>query len=253
MPALLMLGAVAVLGAIGCDGSGGSSAAAAASTVTAAATSTATAAAAIPTATASPSSAFTICSNQTYALCAVARCFVLDDVAYCKCDVLSGDSISQSDAFGNGQNICTVNAEGAENGYMASTFSLPDSVVAPGGSQALYTCPASTSTGAYAQCDGGLCFTSTQGQSFPGFSDPLTDGEIICSCPITLANPATAMIGYQIAGPYPCQKSFFQNCKRTTASEKNGSQIYVGAPTGVAELLTRQLNGSVPALNRCLP
>ena len=178
-----------------------------------------------------------VCSGQTYALCAVASCFVLDDVAYCKCDVLSGDSISLSDAFGNGQNICSVNAEGAENGYMASTFSLPDSVVAPGGSQALYTCPASTSTGAYAQCDGGLCFTSTEGQSFPGFSEPLTDGEIICSCPITLANPATAMVGYQIAGPYPCQKSFFQNCKRATASKKNGSQIYVGAPTGVGGTL----------------
>jgi len=252
MPALLMLGAVAVLGAIGCDGSDGSSAAAATSTSIAAATTTAIAPA-TPTATPSTSSGFTICSDQTYALCAVASCFVLDDLAYCKCDVLSGDSISESDAFGEGQNICTVNAEGAENGYMASTFSLPDSVVAPGGNQALYNCPASTSTGAYAQCDGGLCFTSSEGQSFPGFSDPLTGGEIICSCPITLADPATARIGYQIAGPYPCQKSFFQNCKRATASKRNGSQIYVGAPTGVAELLTRQLYGSVPALNQCRP
>ena len=220
IPALLILGAVAVLGAIGCDGSDGSSAAAATSTsIAAVATSTAIAPA-TPTATPSPAPAFTICSDQTYALCAAASCFVLDDLAYCKCDVLSGDSISESDAFGEGQNICTVNAEGAENGYMASTFSLPHSVVAPDGNQALYNCPAATSTGAYAQCDGGLCFTSSQGQSFPGFNDPLTGGEIICSCPFTLADPATARIGYQIAGPYPCQKSFFQNCKRATASKK---------------------------------
>ena len=178
---------------------------------------------------------------------------MLDGLAYCKCGVMSGDSISASDAFGNGQNICSVNAEGAENGYMASTFSLPESVVAPGGNQALYTCPANTSTGAYAQCDGALCFTSTEGQSFPGFDEPLTDGEIICSCPITVANPATASVGYQIAGPYPCQKSFFKNCNSATASNKNGSQIYVGAPIGVAQLLTFQLYGSVPTLNQCLP
>ena len=53
-PALLMLGAVAVLGAIGCDGSDGSSAAAATSTSIAAATTTAIAPA-TPTATPSPS------------------------------------------------------------------------------------------------------------------------------------------------------------------------------------------------------
>jgi hypothetical protein len=238
IPALLILAAVAWLGASGCGNSESGSAAAATP---------------VATASPSPSSAFTICSGQTYALCAVASCFVLDGVAYCKCEVKSGDSISLSDAFDNGENICTVNAAGADNGYMASTFSLPDSVVAPNGNQALYTCRADTSNGAYAQCDGGLCFTSTEGQSFPGFNQPLTDGEIICSCPITVADPATAKIGYQIAGPYPCQKSFFKNCKRPTANKKNGAMIYVGAPTGVAQLLTQKLNGSVPPLQQCHP
>lgn len=198
------------------------------------------------------SSAFTICTGQTYALCATASCFVLDDVAYCKCNVESGDSISLTDSFGDGQNICTVNAQGAANGFMASTYSLPASVVAPSGNQALYTCPAATSNGAYAQCDGGICFTSTEGQSFPGFSDPLSDSEIMCSCPITLANPTTAHRGYQIAGPYPCQKSFFKNCRRAIANKKNGSQIYVGAPAGIPRLLTLELDGSVPQLNQCV-
>jgi hypothetical protein len=205
------------------------------------------------TAASSNSSKFIICTDQTYALCAVGSCFVLDGIAYCECDVNSGDSISLTDTFDNGENVCSINAEGFDNGYMVSTFSVPISVVAPSGNQALYTCAAGTSNSAYAQCDGGLCFTSTEGESFPGFGDPLDDNQIICSCPITTSDSSTAKIGYQIAGPYPCQKSFFKNCKNTTANTKTGSQIYVGAPTGSARLLARLLNGNVPALNQCLP
>jgi hypothetical protein len=204
-------------------------------------------------ATGSSSPKFTVCSSQTYALCAVASCFVMDGLAYCECEVMSGDSISLSDAFGNGQNVCSVNADGVGNGYMVSTFSLPASVVAPDGNQALYTCPASTSTGAYAQCDGGLCFTSTEGNSFPGFSVPLNSGQIICSCPITVANPGTAPVGYQIAGPYPCQRSFFKNCSHAVANKKTGALLYVGAPAGTPRILARILDGSVPPLNQCLP
>jgi hypothetical protein len=174
-----------------------------------------------------------VCKGQTYALCAVASCFVFNEVAYCGCDVKSGDSISLPFQFDGGKDVCTVNAEGSDNGYMVSTFSVPASVVAPDGDQALYTCPAGTSDGAYAQCDGGICFTSTEGQSFPGFDKPLAKDQIICSCPITVAK-TTATVGYQIAGPYPCQDSFFQNCKSETANTKTGSMIYVGAPTGSA-------------------
>ncbi len=197
-------------------------------------------------------SKFVICSGQTYALCAAANCFVMDGVGYCQCQIQSGDSISLSYNYGTDQNVCSLNAAGAENGYMVSTFSVPDSIVAPDGDQALYTCPATTSNGAYAQCDGGLCFTSTEGELPPGSNLPLTDNEIICACPITVANPRTAHLGYQIVGPYPCQQSFFQNCNRATANTKTGSQIFVGAPTGTGRLLARMLNGSVPPLNECL-
>jgi hypothetical protein len=200
---------------------------------------------------ATPSSLFKICTDQTYALCAVASCFVFDGLSYCKCDVKSGDSISLPFNFGRDQNVCTVNAEGKNNGYMVSTYSLPESVVAPGGDQALYDCPAETSNGAYAQCDGGVCSTGSEGQSFPGFDTSLTKNEVICSCPITVADPATAMTGYQIAGPYPCQQSFFRNCKRAVANTHTGSQIYVGAPTGAGGLLTRELYGYVPPLHEC--
>lgn len=195
--------------------------------------------------------AFKICSGQTYALCAVAQCFVFNGVAYCKCDVKSGDSISLALKFGDPQNVCTANAEGAQNGYMVSTFSLPNSVVAPNGDKALYTCRASRSDGAYAQCDGGICFTSTEGQSFPGFDQPLKEHQIMCSCPMTVANPATAKLGYQIAGPYPCQSSFFDNCKSPDANTKTGSTVYVGAPIGTARFLALMLDGSVPPLHRC--
>ncbi len=201
----------------------------------------------------SQSAKFTICSGQTYALCATAACFVMDGLAYCECDVMSGASISLTDAFGDGQNVCSVNAQGVGNGYMVSTYSLPDAVVAPEGNEALYTCPASSSTGAYAQCDGGLCFTSTESASFPGFDSPLGANQIICSCPITVADPSTAKSGYQIVGPYPCQKAFFKNCHRAAANKKTGAQIYVGAPAGVPRKLTNLLDGSVPALNQCLP
>ncbi|HXC91550.1 MAG TPA: hypothetical protein VNV18_15415, partial [Stellaceae bacterium] len=156
---------------------------------------------------------FKICTEQTYALCATASCFVLDGLSYCKCDVKSGDSISLPFNYGRNQDVCTVNAEGKKNGYMVSTYSLPESTVAPGGDQALYDCPAGTSNGAYAQCDGGVCFTGSEGQSFPGFDKPLKKNEIICSCPITKASPS-AMSGYQIAGPYPCEQSYFRNCKK---------------------------------------
>src|SRR5262245_62017107 len=59
-----------------------------------------------------------ILDNQTYALCAVAKCFVFNEVAYCRCDIKKGDSVSQSLDFDDNQDVCTVNEEGVKNGYM---------------------------------------------------------------------------------------------------------------------------------------
>jgi hypothetical protein len=193
---------------------------------------------------------FRILDNQTYALCAVASCFVFNEVAYCKCDVKTGDSLSVTLNFDD-ENVCNVNEEGVQNGYMVSTFSVPESVLKPHGDMATYTCPR-TSDGAYAQCDGGICATSTQGKSFPGFDEPLAQDEIICSCPITEHSPRSA-VGYQIAGPYPCQPSFFENCTGAVANSKTGSTLYVGAPTGGGDLVAFLLTGSVPNSNKCFP
>src|SRR5215470_3247999 len=62
-----------------------------------------------------PEPPFVVCQDQRYALCAAASCFVYNAVAYCQCDVLSGDSISLqfdvSTPTGE-QNVCDVNAQG---------------------------------------------------------------------------------------------------------------------------------------------
>lgn len=194
---------------------------------------------------------FAICEKQRYALCAAASCLVYNDVAYCECDVRFGASISVPFTIDAGD-ICAVDRQGYRNGYMMSTYSLPPSVKA-GGSQAIYTCPGNTSDGAYAQCDGGFCFTSTRGRRFPGFDRRLEPNEIMCACPITVAAPEPGATGYQLVGPYPCQQEFFDNCNSAVANTDTGSTIFVGAPTGTPRLLTEQLYGSVPALNHCEP
>ena len=156
---------------------------------------------------------FKVCKDQTYALCAAARCNVLDGVAYCQCDVKNGDSISLPFPMGKDEDVCSINAAGAANKYMISTYSLPEAIVAPHGDQAIYTCPGESSDGAYAQCDGGVCFRSTEETTFPGFDKPVPKGQIVCSCPITQASPGITAQGYSILGPYPCDKSFFKYCK----------------------------------------
>ena len=197
----------------------------------------------------SSSSPFIILDNQTYALCAVASCFVFNEVAYCKCDVKTGDSISLALKYDNGQDVCTVNKEGVENGYMVSTYSFPPWVLKPNGDMASYTCPRDFGWG--------LCpvrwrdlLQKRPGQSFPGMNKPLAKDEIICSCPITEHSPKEP-VGYQIAGPYPCQKSFFQNCKHMTANNKTGSTLYIGVPTGTSRLITFLLYGKNPPAFEC--
>ncbi len=198
-------------------------------------------------------STFKICKDQTYALCAAARCNVYDGVAYCQCEEKHGDSISLPFPMGKDVDVCSVNAAGANNKYMVSTYSLPDSIASPQGDRAVYTCEGDAATGAYAQCDGGLCFKSTEETTFPGFDKPIPKGQIICSCPITQAASGKAQ-SFQILGPYPCDKSFFNYCKSATANTNTGSTIYVGAPVGTAAALSRLLNGKAPpAFNECKP
>ena len=194
---------------------------------------------------------FKVCKDQTYALCAAARCNVFDGVAYCQCDEKHGDSISLPFPMGKGEDVCAMNAAGADNKYMVSTYSLPEQIASPQGGGGVYTCSGRHSGGAYAECDGGICFRSTEQTTFPGFDKPVPKGQIICSCPITEASSARHR-RYQILGPYPCDKSFFKYCKSDVANSHTGSTIYVGAPIGTAARLTALLNGqAAPPLNEC--
>jgi hypothetical protein len=120
---------------------------------------------------------FVVCSNQRYALCAAASCFVYNEVAYCRCDVMKGDSISLQLDFETPKgekDVCDLNAEGKKHGSMVSTYSLPADVV-KGGTAAVYTCPGGENKGsgvaapvAYGQCDGGLCFHQHDERDVPG-------------------------------------------------------------------------------------
>ena len=222
---------------------------------------------------------FLILKNQKYALCADASCFTFNQVAYCQCDLLKGDSISLPFEFGQNENVCTVNQEGDGNGYRVSTFSVPKQTEFPGGNFAVYTCPGennkgkyggvSAAVGSYAQCDGGLCFTSTRGANFPSF-EKLRKNEIVCSCPVATncekssANPD----GHQIAGPYDsvtgcdpnaclrCDAAALTDleCKTANPASFVGIQedLPVGAATGTGSLLScTLLGGNVPELNGC--
>ena len=218
-----------------------------------------------------PEPPFVVCQNQRYALCAEASCFVYDGVAYCKCEILKGDSISLQLSYSSPtgeRNVCDVNRQGKTNGYMVSTFSFPDNVE-KGGPAAVYTCPGSADAGsgvsapvAYGQCDGGICFKSTRNQRFPGFAGRLRKGEIICSCPI--ATDATSgssdSFGYQVFGPYHPEASKGSRCDASACAacsvanpEANGATIPVGAATGSARFLSLKLDGPpLPDINECL-
>jgi hypothetical protein len=196
----------------------------------------------------------TILSNQPYALCAGAIAFVFDQVAYANCQILFGTSISSTLSYPPvpltsqpGGNIETVNQHGiAWGSFIVSTYSPPVSLTSPQGNTAIYTCRGG-STGSYAQCDGGICFNSTTGTTFPGLG-AIARGQIVCSCPITTAGH----IGYQLFGPYPCLsgRDYDRLCN---AAVRNGSTLYIGAPIGTPQLLAQKLNGGNPVtFNVCL-
>jgi len=218
-----------------------------------------------------PATPFVICDHQTYALCAEATCFVFDGVAYCKCDIKHGNSISLQLSYSTPtgeKNVCEVNRQGRANGYMISTFSLPNNVL-KGGTAAAYTCPGSADAGsgvaapvAYGQCDGGFCFKSSKGQRIPGFTGHLKNDQIICSCPISTDATAGSSdsFGYQIFGPYDpkallgsrCDASVCASCSVANPTA-NGATFQVGAPTGGGKFIALRLNGPpVPEINECL-
>jgi len=135
---------------------------------------------------------FTPLWNQNYALCAGALAFNFDGITYANCRKKNGNSLGVTHSYQDG-NVQTVNnignADENNNIFMVSTYSPPDHK-----KYAAYNC---NSLGSYAQCNGGICFTSTSGKNFPGFGT-LDKNEIICSCPIISSS------NYHVMGPADC-------------------------------------------------
>ena len=137
--------------------------------------------------------------------------------------------------------------------FLVSTFSPPPQLQKsyPGpGALAIYTCPNPGNLSA--QCDGGLCFKSTAGTSWP-YLGSIGENEIVCSCPIA----ASPKLGFQFIGPASCERSFFekycgiQGGGSGGTNVATGTQLAVGAVTGSGTILTKLLTGNVPPVNRC--
>jgi hypothetical protein len=169
--------------------------------------------------------------DQKYALCAGAITFNFDGVTYARCTYLDGDSVSAKQSY-KGGNVQTVNNIGnapANQSFVVSTFSPPSP-----SEFAAYSCK---QQGAYAQCDGGICFSSTIGKEFPGLGK-LTNNQIVCSCPIKEST------NYHVWGPASCPTSKAQydsicakGSDRQTA--KNGVSLRIGnnGPVAVTKAL----------------
>ena len=175
---------------------------------------------------------YVILKNQPYALCAGAQAVNFNEITYANCARLKGNSISLQQNFpsapgndDNPGNISTVN-EGAPNrgGYIVSTYSPPAGAVNPNGDLASYQCERG---GSYAQCDGGLCFTSTKGGNAPLWG-PVSNSQIVCSCPIQ-----TSAIPFEVMGPKPCPTTaaaFDAVCGANVSKANNGATIFIGDP-----------------------
>lgn len=221
--------------------------------------------------------AFQICPESegdpdTFALCATATCRILDKLAYCKCDVLNEKSISLPFSFQQGgetKNVCDLLLDGIGNGFTVSTYATPRQLETDydrakerlGPPLAIYTCTGNsdTTSGFSAQCDGGICFTSTRGREFPGFGR-LREDEIICSCPPVQTSPT----GFQISGPWYCRpgdrnrdgrccdRQFHDTFCSVDSITQTGTEIAVGAVTGFPAILSKKLDGEFPSVNRCV-
>ncbi|WP_310620848.1 hypothetical protein [Flexibacterium corallicola] len=209
--------------------------------------------------------------GNIFALCATATCWTLDNVAYCKCDIMKKQSISlpyHYEEGGEKKDVCDLLKTGVNNGFTVSTYATPrqmeteynPAIEKLGPPMATYTCLNSDEepAGYSAQCDGGLCFLSTQEQSFPGLGQ-LQENEIICSCPV-VPSPSE---GFQMAGPWLCSpgdsntdgtccdKSYHDKLCSVNSVKSTGTEIVVGAPIGVAAFLSKKLDGQFPGINQC--
>lgn len=193
--------------------------------------------------------------NQPYALCAGAQTVNFGEVTYAKCKLMRGNSLSLGqkypfpdtptfNAIPTQGNIATVNkGPPGRKGYVVSTYSPPAGAILPRTDLALYTCDG----GSYAQCDGGLCFTSTRGKASPLWGK-VGPNEVICSCPV-----ATTNTSFQVFGPGQCpatRAAYDAVCAKNVTAANNGAILYIGSPTGGPEAFAACL-GKPAAFHHC--
>jgi len=174
-----------------------------------------------------------ILENQPYALCAGAVSTNFDSITYANCASLNGNSISLPHPFPsapgdpNPGDIATVNqGQPKQGGYIVSTYSAPAGTVDPNGNLAVYTCDRG---GTYAQCDGGLCFTSTSKGNSPLWGN-VSKSQIICSCPVV-----STPVPFEVFGPKPCPTTAAEYdavCGSNVSSANTGATIFIGGPGG---------------------
>jgi hypothetical protein len=176
-----------------------------------------------------------ILENQPYALCAGAVSTNFNAITYANCASLNGNSISLPHPFPSAPgdpkpgDIATVNqGQPKQGGYIVSTYSAPAGAVNPNGNLAVYTC---NGGGTFAQCDGGLCFTSTSTpnskSNSPLWGD-VSKSEIICSCPIV-----STAVPFEVMGPKPCPTTAAEYdtvCGSNVSQANNGAAIFIGGP-----------------------
>ncbi len=210
-------------------------------------------------------------TNNGFALCATGQCWTLDGVSYCKCDLMHEESISLSFNYTEGgvmKDVCDLLVHGVTNGFTMSTYATPDQVLkrydpATGGqgpAQALYTCnePGYSVKPAYsAQCDGGVCFTSSTNTEFPGLGH-IGGSEIVCSCPPTpnkgpfqISGPWSCAPGEANVGNKCCDRGFYREFCGVRSIKKTGTIISVGSTAGVPKILSTLLDGHPPLFNSC--
>lgn len=155
--------------------------------------------------------------DQTYALCAGAIAFNFDGVTYAKCRLKNGNSVAASHIYPGGDAL-TVNKLLTSNRSMVSTYSPPNPK-----SYALYKCEPN---GAYAQCNGGLCYRYNG--EFPGVGK-VGPNEVMCSCPISYETKT-----YHVTGPAQCpatRAAYDEICGSGTRADvtADGTILHIGA------------------------
>ena len=161
----------------------------------------------------------TVCKDQTYALCVVARCNAFACVAYCQCDVKSGNSISLVFQMGKGhvrrltlwprKRVHGEHVQPARSDRCAARRSrdlqLP--------------------TGRIRRCVRPVrrrAVLRQHGAYVLGFDGPVPKGQILCSCPITTGSIPSDVIGHQKSALYPREASFFQHSGKSDTSRAPG-------------------------------